>query len=517
MNSFRFFFVFLLLASNAAHSATVLFFLLGTNAADRHVFEFLAQQVALRHHDTITVKPVLIPEEPRLVKPRLHLVREKMLKNLLPKRLFQPLEEVGGEVPWRKTYELDAYEEPYWRAHNHSCEKMLNSNLMSTLKKDQIEVAVVYGGNPCQLAIVHALGIPFVYFDFEGFTDETVVASGSPWNLEAPSSRTTDSKLATRSPLVAQLLNGLQLVRESFCQLKPSVLSAPFCPRAALLDEPISRMFAEDYEIRKSFKQFPHVNWIKQNAELYFVNTHPLLEAPGRSFPLHVIPVGGSHIDFPRPLFSPWNTSVGPDQSGIILVQMGANVESSSMPPATVRAFVGALSRLKKYRIHWRIGNKLELNGVDLDSLPPHINNLLKMEQKGVGVVLEKGELSETSLLAAIRHVLETPKFERNAQELSKEFNEQPGGAFERVLNGIEHVARHRAAKFLRSAERPKGILLFLRVTNLDFFVVAFGLLVLLLVVSYFLLFAFVRFLIPAARKAPADKPKEAKDAKKHR
>ncbi|KAI6228587.1 Glucuronosyltransferase [Aphelenchoides fujianensis] len=472
MNSFRLFLVFFLLTSHAAHSATVLFFLLGTNAADRHVFEFLAQQVALRHHDTITVKPVLIPEEPRLVKPRLHLVREKMLKNLLPKRLFQPLEEVGSEVPWRKTYELDAYEEPYWRAHNHSCEKMLNSNLMSTLKKDQIEVAVVYGGNPCQLAIVHALGIPFVYFDLEGFTDETVVASGSPWNLEAPSSRTIDSRLASRSPLVAQLLNGLQLIRESVCQLKPS---------------------------------------------LYFVNTHPLLEAPGRSFPSHVIPVGGSHIDFPRPLFSPWNTSVVPDQSGIILVQMGANVEGASMPPAAVRAFVGALSRLKKYRIYWRIGNKLELHGVDLDSLPPHINNLLKMEQKGVAVVLEKGELTETSLHAAIRRVLETPKFERNAQELSKEFNEQPGGAFERVLNGIEHVARYRAAKFLRSADRPKGILLFLRVTNLDFFVVALGLLVLLLVVSYFLLLAFVRFLIPASRKPPTEKPKEAKDGKKHR
>lgn len=68
-----------------ADSANILFFLLGTNAFDRHIFEFIAQQVALRHHNTVTVKPILIPEEPRLVKPRLHMVREKIIKNLLPR------------------------------------------------------------------------------------------------------------------------------------------------------------------------------------------------------------------------------------------------------------------------------------------------------------------------------------------------------------------------------------------------------------------------------------------------
>jgi hypothetical protein len=76
---------FILLIPSISYAATVLFFLHGTNAFDRHIFEFLAQQVALRHHNTITVKPVLIPEEPRLVRPRLHLVREKVVKNLLSK------------------------------------------------------------------------------------------------------------------------------------------------------------------------------------------------------------------------------------------------------------------------------------------------------------------------------------------------------------------------------------------------------------------------------------------------
>lgn len=45
---------------------------------------------------------------------------------------------------------------------------MLNSDLLDNLKSENIDVAIVYNGNPCQLAIVHALHIPFIYFDLEG-------------------------------------------------------------------------------------------------------------------------------------------------------------------------------------------------------------------------------------------------------------------------------------------------------------------------------------------------------------
>lgn len=58
----------------------------------------------------------------------------------------------------------------------------------------------------------------------------------------------------------------------------------------------------------------------------------------------------------------------------MIIVQMGANVDSSKMPENFVKAFVGAFTRLKKYRIFWRIGTNLKLEGVDLDNLPSHIN-----------------------------------------------------------------------------------------------------------------------------------------------
>lgn len=44
----------------------------------------------------------------------------------------------------------------------------LNSDLLDNLRREQIDTAIVYSGNPCQLALVHVLGIPFIYFDLDG-------------------------------------------------------------------------------------------------------------------------------------------------------------------------------------------------------------------------------------------------------------------------------------------------------------------------------------------------------------
>ncbi|KAI6184932.1 Glucuronosyltransferase [Aphelenchoides bicaudatus] len=554
------FFVIFVLLFHFVHSANVLFFLIGTNAFDRHIFEFIAQQIALRHHNVVTIKPVLIPEEPRLVKPRLHMVREKMIKNTLPSHMYEPLERIGSDVPWRKTYELDAHVEPLWKAHNHSCGMLLNSNLMETLKRDQVEVAVVYSGNPCQLAFVHSLGIPFIYYDLDGLTDETVVASGMSWNLNAPSSRLT-SQFDSNYSVVRQLFNGLQLVRESICQGGWTKLSSLICPRVAQMDEPIGRMFNEDYYMAKRFKPFPPVNWIKQNAELYLVNTDPLIETPETPFSTHMIPVGGAHIDHARPLFAPWNTSVGIGQLGMIIVQLGANTDSSEMPSHLAKAFVGAFSRLKKYRIFWRIGPNLKLNGIDLDALPSHINvttyvpqndllankrtkllitnggmssimeavqygvpmlgiplygnnyqTLTKMQQKGLGVTLDKNSITETTLYAAIRQVVDNPKYERNAQEIAKEFAERSYTPFDLVLNSIEHVSRHRSAKFLRSVEKPKGIWLFLRATNIDVYFISIALLIFVSFIAFTVLRSFVNFFFFSSKKtSKVDKKQETK------
>lgn len=77
--------IFFLCLFSEVSAINILLFLIGTTHFERGVFEYLAQQLALRNHYTVTVKPILIPEESRLVKQKLHLVHEKTLNNLLPR------------------------------------------------------------------------------------------------------------------------------------------------------------------------------------------------------------------------------------------------------------------------------------------------------------------------------------------------------------------------------------------------------------------------------------------------
>ncbi|KAE9412883.1 hypothetical protein Angca_008686, partial [Angiostrongylus cantonensis] len=310
-------------------SLNILLFLLGTNQFERNIFEFLAQQLALRHHNVITVKPILIPEEPRLVKPKLHLVKEKTLKNLLPQNMYVDLEKAGDVIPWKNEYEDEAYDEVYWTAHNASCYKMLNSNLFDSLKKEPLDVAIVYSGNPCQLAIAYVLAVPVIYFDLEGLSDETLVASNSPLNLDVPPSRCFLPSISFYNSL-NRIRNGICYMREFLIQSDIPVLSKLISRKYKLLSSPITAMFAEDSALKKRFKTFPSTSTLLRSCSFFFVNTDPLLEYP-RSLSPRVIHVGGMHIDHPRPLFAPWNTSIESAEEGLIVVSLGTQVNQAKM------------------------------------------------------------------------------------------------------------------------------------------------------------------------------------------
>ncbi|CAJ0566752.1 unnamed protein product, partial [Mesorhabditis spiculigera] len=493
-------FSFLLLLGTAT-SLNLLLFLIGTNQFERGTFEYLAQQLALRHHNVITVKPILIPEEPRLVKPKLHLVREKTMKNLLTKKLYEPLEKIGDTVPWSQNYELDKMEEPYWVGHNASCVKMLNSNLMDQLKKDELDVVIAYAGNPCQLALVHVIGKPVIYFDQEGLTDETLVAAGASPSLDYPSSHCSFRP----TPLLPlnRIFNGICILKEYLAQSRIPFLASIVSRRYKHLDQEITRMFAEDYEIKKRFKPFPDVNELKGKSALFFANTDRLLEYE-RPLPPHVIPVGGMHIDHPKPLFAPWNTSIESAESGMIIVSMGTQANSANMPEYMARALFGALSKLKKYRIYWRVGPTIKLAGVDVEKPPSHINftayipqndllahksckllitnggmlsimeavahgvpmvgiplygqnrhNMGKVAHRGLGVVVEKQEVSESTIYAAIKNVLDYPSFKNKAKWASKEFKARKNTPFEEVLHWIEFIAQQQGNPLKSPAVHP--------------------------------------------------------------
>ncbi|GMR62015.1 hypothetical protein PMAYCL1PPCAC_32210 [Pristionchus mayeri] len=485
--------------ARAATALNILVFLLGTSQPERATLEHVAQQLALRHHTVVTVKPVLIPEEPRLVKPRLHLVREKTMKNLLDKKMYRPLEQAYDVAPWQAGYDYDDFLLPYYAAHNASCARIINSDLIDGLRKDNLDVAVVYAGNPCQLAVAHILGVPSVYFDLEGLTDETLVASGSPLDAHFPLSHCRLASVFTNH-LFSRLAASLCFLSEMAAQSGVAPLASIVSRRYRQMDGPIAKQFAEDYTFKKRFPSFPDVNTLKQRAALYFVNTDPLLEFE-RALPPHVIPVGGIQMEYPKPLFSPWNETTAKSKDGTIVVSLGTSVNNAKMSESQAAAIYGALAQLTSYRIVWNIGAGLKLPGIDVEKAPEHMNitaflpqndvladkrtkllvtnggmssimeavaygvpivgiplygvnkhNLEKVAYKGLGLVLPKSELSQTNILHAMKTVLDSAKFKTVAKDISREFKARHGKetVFERAMHYIEHVGRHHGAAFIR-------------------------------------------------------------------
>ncbi|CAJ0598410.1 unnamed protein product [Cylicocyclus nassatus] len=178
---------------------------------------------------------------------------------------------------------------------------MINSNLLDTLKEDAIDVAIVYSGNPCQLALAHVLAVPVIYYDLEGLSDETLIASNSPLDSSVPPAKCFLPDISS-SYAFSRLRNGICCLREYLVQSGIPLLSKLLSKKYRQLDDPISTMFAEDYEFKKRFCGFPLTTTLLQSSSLFYANTDPLLEHP-RALSPRVIPVGGLYIDHPKPLF----------------------------------------------------------------------------------------------------------------------------------------------------------------------------------------------------------------------
>ncbi|KAH7723187.1 UGT-57 protein [Aphelenchoides avenae] len=136
-------------------------------------------------------------------------------------------------------------------------------------------------------------------------------------------------------------------------------------------------------------------------------------------------------------------------------------------------------------------------HGVPMVGIPLYgfnYQNLLKVQAKGLGRILAKSDLTEKSLATAMKDVLENPKYAATARDLSKAYKGRPTTAFDTVLYWVEHIAKHRSAKFLRPPP-SHGLTKFLRTSNLDFHVIVLSAFALSVFLAYnFLHLAFACF-----------------------
>ncbi|OUC40706.1 UDP-glucoronosyl and UDP-glucosyl transferase [Trichinella nativa] len=403
--------------------------------AGREALNKLAQELAFRNHDVFTFRTLLLPEQPYLVVQRPHKVTEFKLQIDLPTEWILHLRAFGNASIWTTEYGDQKYLHLLWKAQVEACSTTLNSDFLDRLRQITPDVCIIPSDDPCALGIVHALKLPFIYYDSDGLQDETI--------------------LSVRPQL---FLQGL----------------------------PPSSQFAKLWSMKQ----------IRAEALAVFVNTDWLLEDAHGLYPPKIIPIGGFHMDLPRPLFRPYNESIDKASDGVIVVSFGNRVNSSAVPLSVARIFLQTFQKLPGCRIFWRIDSST-IDGISPEQVPSNVNltqylpqvdllgarktrmlishggaqsimeavhagvpvlgiplisptyqTLRKLEARGMALILDKSNLTAQNLLTAILAVLRNKKYTLAAKQISKMFKDRPISPIDNTIHWIEFVGRYKRGSF---------------------------------------------------------------------
>ncbi|KAK7793475.1 hypothetical protein R5R35_010151 [Gryllus longicercus] len=247
--------------------------------------------------------------------------------------------------------------------------------------------------------------------------------------------------------------------------------------------------------MRKHFGEAPpSVYETEYNMSLLILNNHWTLEYPRALLP-NVLQLTGLHVrEETRPLPADLQAWLDGAEQGVVYFSLGSNVMSKDLPPEKLQAILRALARLPQ-RVLWKFEND------ELPGRPPNVRvakwlpqqdilahpnvrvfitqgglqsfqeavyhavpllgipfigdqpfNVAKMAAAGVGERLPLADLTEDSLLAALRRLLHDPASRERMRRFSGVYREHKARSLETALWWVEYVLRHEGAPHLRAA-----------------------------------------------------------------
>ncbi|XP_041451016.1 UDP-glycosyltransferase UGT5-like [Drosophila obscura] len=252
----------------------------------------------------------------------------------------------------------------------------------------------------------------------------------------------------------------------------------------------------------------------RKNTALVLLNQHVSLSFP-RPYSPNMIEVGGMHINRKRqPLPKDIEEFIVGAKQGVIYFSMGSNLKSKTLPLEKRQALLDTFSQLKQ-RVLWKFEDT-ELPGkpknvfisdwFPQDDILAHDNviafithggllsttesiyhrkpfvgipifgdqflNMARAEQNGYGVTVNYEELTAPRLLAAIERLIHDPEATKKVQDMSDRYRDQLETPLERAVFWVEHVTRHKGAKYLRSASQDLN---FIQYHSLDAILILYG------------------------------------------
>ncbi|XP_049860385.1 UDP-glucosyltransferase 2-like [Schistocerca gregaria] len=238
----------------------------------------------------------------------------------------------------------------------------------------------------------------------------------------------------------------------------------------------------------------PTVKEMDYNFSLMLVNNHFSVSYPVPNTP-NIVELTGIHIEKERkPLPKDVRAFLDGARDGVVYFSLGSNVQSSAMPPDTVRAFLDAFAGIPQ-RVLWKWeadrlpgqpGNVMTAKWLPQQDVLAHRNvrlfitqgglqswneaayfsvpvigipflgdqiyNVEKMVGLGVGRRLDLKDVTKDSVLEAVQTVLEDKSYQENMKRFSAIYREHQSTSLERAVWWVEYVIRHQGAPHLRSA-----------------------------------------------------------------
>ncbi|SPP82269.1 UDP-glucuronosyltransferase 1-5 [Drosophila guanche] len=319
---------------------------------------------------------------------------------------------------------------------------------------------------------------------------------------------------------------------------------------ATVLDIRVTRHFRDNFGEEKGLRSLSEM---RRNISLAFVNCHLISEGPIRPLVPAIVEIGGIQVkDTPDPLPSDIKQFLEKSKDGAILLSLGSNVKSTAVKPEVVQVIYKALSGIKR-NVIWKWedlenipGNasnilykkwlpqddilahpntklfithagkggitEAQYHGVPMVALPifgDQLGNADQMQNSGYGLALDLQSITEESLTAALKEVLENDKYRKTISSFTSLYRDRPMTARQTVVYWTEYVLRHRGAPHLQS---PSVHMSFVELHNLDLY----ALLIPVLAIVVFLAQLTLRFAWKKLMGKSKSNPKTANKQKKH-
>ncbi|XP_052750704.1 uncharacterized protein LOC113512976 [Galleria mellonella] len=244
--------------------------------------------------------------------------------------------------------------------------------------------------------------------------------------------------------------------------------------------------------LAKYFDDIPPLEDLAREIKYLLLGHYQILTG-SRLYPSNVIEVGGYHVPKAKPLPQDLKKFIEEAKHGVIYINFGSVVKSSSMTEEQIKAVIGAVNELPQ-RFIWKWESKTVLAdkdklyvakwlpqvdilahpktvaffshagmggttealhyGVPIVAMPilgDQPANAASIEESGFGVQLHVRDLTKDNLLAAFKKVLD-PAFYKKVKELSRAWHDRPMSALDTAVFWTEYVARNANFTFRTAA-----------------------------------------------------------------